>query len=228
MDPPTCFAYSNLWDDSILSWYAFDVDGNYHCPMLAAIKGFSCQVKLPSIVDFITDLQPLFFPFGEQTMIPVPTPTGTITRAFFLPKVCDLLLGLVWPTTINYNGICMSIHALKGGYAHFLHILTTLQPICLTPWLITVQANLTHFMTPCVSFAEIQDTGYPGLDTGNIPSGISDLRAFSPILKMANGFVWHLTCNAVLTTGSQEAQKALQEYLKCSEIAITGSSYIMG
>jgi hypothetical protein len=32
-------------------------------------------------------------------------------------------------------------------------------------------------------------------------------------LEMAHGFVWRLTCDAVLRIGSQEAQTALQEYL---------------
>jgi hypothetical protein len=38
-DPPG-FAYSDFWDDSILSPYAFDVDDNNHCPMLVATEGF--------------------------------------------------------------------------------------------------------------------------------------------------------------------------------------------
>jgi hypothetical protein len=45
------------------------------------------------------------------------------------------------------------------------------------------------------------------------------------MMKMAHGLVWCLTCDAVLTTGSQEAQTALAEYLTRSETAITSSSY---
>jgi hypothetical protein len=128
-------------------------------------------------------------------MGPVSTPTGTVTRAFFLPEVCDLPLGLVWPTAIGYADMYASIHALKGGYTHFFHILTTLEPL-LTPWLVGVQVNPEHFMTPCVPFVEIHDIGFTGLDTGDIPPGISNLRAFSPLLEMMNGFVWCLTCDA--------------------------------
>jgi hypothetical protein len=88
MDPPS-FAYSDFWDDSLLCPYVYDIDDNDHCPLLVATK-----VKLPSTIEFFTDLQPLFIPFGEQLLARVMTPTGTTTRAFFLPEVCDLLLGL--------------------------------------------------------------------------------------------------------------------------------------
>jgi hypothetical protein len=85
--------------------------------------------------------------------------------------------------------------------------------------------NLAHFLTPGVPFAEICDIGFPGLDTCAIPSGITDFKAFSPMLEMGNISVWDLTCNAVFTMGSQEAQTALQEYLKHGKTAITGSLY---
>jgi hypothetical protein len=45
------------------------------------------------------------------------------------------------------------------------------------------------------------------------------------MMEMAHGFVWRLTCDAVLTTKSQEAQTALAEYLSRGETAITSSSY---
>jgi hypothetical protein len=153
------------------------------------------------------------------------TPTGTTTQAFFLTEVCDLPLGLAWPTMISYDDMYASIHALKGSYAHFLHVLTTIKPI-LTPRLVEVQVNLMHFVLPCVSFMRIHNQGFPDLDPSPIPQSISDFHAFSPMMEMVHGFVWHLTCDAVLTTGSQEAQTALQEYLTCSETTmITGSSY---
>jgi hypothetical protein len=84
-DPPG-FAYSEFWDESVLSPYAFDVDDQPHCPLLVAAEGSSRQVKLPSLVDFITDSQPLFFPFGEEILHPVSTPTGPIIWAFLLPE----------------------------------------------------------------------------------------------------------------------------------------------
>jgi hypothetical protein len=60
------FAYSDFWDKSILSPYAFDIDDNDHRPLLVAAEDFSRQVKLPSTIEFITDSQPLFIPFGDN------------------------------------------------------------------------------------------------------------------------------------------------------------------
>jgi hypothetical protein len=147
------------------------------------------------------------------------TLTGTTTRSFFLPEVCDLPLGLVWPTWISFNDMHASVHALKGGYAHFLLVLTTLQPT-LSAWLNDVKDNPRNFSAPSVSFTEVYDAGFPGLDSTTIPPSITDLRAFSPMMEMVLGFVWHLTCDGVLTTESQEAQTALAEYLACGETYI--------
>jgi hypothetical protein len=44
------------------------------------------------------------------------------------------------------------------------------------------------------------------------------------MMEMAHEFVWRLTCDVVLTTGSQEAQTALAEYLARGGTAITSSS----
>jgi hypothetical protein len=114
--------------------------------LLVAAEGFSRQVKLPSTVEFITDSQPLFIPFGEQLWAPVMTLPGTTTQAFFLPEVCDLLLGLVWPTSIRFNDMHASAHALKEGYAHFPLVITTLQPT-LSAWLNDVKDNPKKFST---------------------------------------------------------------------------------
>jgi hypothetical protein len=64
------------------------------------------------------------------------------------------------------------------------------------------------------------------VDSSTIPSSITDLRTFSPMMEMAHGFVWRLTCDVVLAAGSQDAQTALEEHLASSEIAITSSSYL--
>jgi hypothetical protein len=79
-------------------------------------------------VDILSNAQPLFFPQGKHLAAHVLTPTNTIYRTFFLPKVCDFPLGMAWPTTIFYEDLYSSIQALKAGYAHFLTVLTTLQP----------------------------------------------------------------------------------------------------
>jgi hypothetical protein len=63
-DPPG-FACSDFWDKSVLSQYAFDVDGNNRCPLLVAPEDFSHQVKL-----LLLNLLPIYnlfsFPLGNN------------------------------------------------------------------------------------------------------------------------------------------------------------------
>jgi hypothetical protein len=53
---------------------------------MAAAEGVSRKVKLPGIMDFMQDTQPLFFPYGEQVQLT----TESHYRAFYLPEVCGL------------------------------------------------------------------------------------------------------------------------------------------
>jgi hypothetical protein len=88
--------------------------------MLAAAEGFSRLSTLPGATEFLNDAQPLFFPLGEQLAGRVSTPTTNLSCAFFLPKVCNMPLGMVWPITICFEDFYSSIEVLKGGYSVFL------------------------------------------------------------------------------------------------------------
>jgi hypothetical protein len=61
---------------------------------------------------------------------------------------------------------------------------------------------------------------------GNYPdSTVLDTPAFSPLVEMLNGFLWRLTCDLVLATGSIEACQVLSNFLLCGETTITPASY---
>jgi hypothetical protein len=45
------------------------------------------------------------------------------------------------------------------------------------------------------------------------------------MLQMMNGFIWHLTSDSALTTGSKEAQNVFSTFMEQGETAITGASY---
>jgi hypothetical protein len=51
------------------------------------------------------------------------------------------------------------------------------------------KVNSMNFVVAYISFAEIHDKGFPGLDTSTIPPSLMDLRAFSPMMEMAHSFV---------------------------------------
>jgi hypothetical protein len=209
---PLGFNIDDYWDESVLEPYTIQLGEGLHCPMLAASEGFSRVIKLPGSSDYLTDAQPLFFPLGEHIECPVTTPTGFIQHAFFLPEVCNMPLGMAWPTTISYEDFHSSIQCLKGGYLLFLRVLQALQPT-LRSWFVAVQLSPVSFISPSFPFMDIHPAGFPTLNTGDYPGSVVDPRAFSPLVEMLNGFIWRLTCDSVLATGSPEARKAFQTFL---------------
>jgi hypothetical protein len=60
---PPGHTYSDFWDDDVLSPDVFPDLPGPHCPFMAAAEGFPRKVKLPGIVDLLTNSQPLFFPY---------------------------------------------------------------------------------------------------------------------------------------------------------------------
>jgi hypothetical protein len=64
---PPGLSLSDFWDNStVLTSFGFPVNQDLHCPLKGAAEGASRKVKLPGIMDFMKDTQPLFFPYGEQ------------------------------------------------------------------------------------------------------------------------------------------------------------------
>lgn len=201
------------------------ISESLHCPLLAVAEGFLCTVKLPGIVDFLSNVKPLFFPDGEQLTGKCLTTEGTVYHALFLPEVCNIPLGIAWPTTIGYEDLYLSIQALKAGYSNFLTILTAIQPQ-LAKWLSMVAQDPTSFMSSSLLFLDLHPHGYPSIDTGDFPEAVLDSQAFSPLLEMALGFLWCLTSDLALTIGTNEIQKAFATFLAHGEIAIITDSYL--
>jgi hypothetical protein len=83
--------------------------------MAAAPEGLSCiKVKLPGIMDFMKDSQPLFFPYEEKAAPFIQLTSESHYQAFYLPKVCGIPLGLGWPTTISFEDLLTSIQCLQS------------------------------------------------------------------------------------------------------------------
>jgi hypothetical protein len=222
-DPPG-IAISDYWDESVLAPYNIQIGEGLHCPMLAATEGFSRAVKLPGSVDLVMDSQPLLFPLGEKVAGQITTPAGIVTCAIFLPEVCNMPLGMVWPIGISFDDLHSSIFSLRGGYSAFLRVLKALKPH-ITTWLKAVHAEPTRFTSPSFQFVDIQPEGFPTFDTGDYPDAITDARAFSPLVEMVSGFLWRLICDSVLSTGSPEARRVFSTFLARGETAITPASY---
>jgi hypothetical protein len=88
-----------------------------------------------------------------------------------------------------------------------------------------VKQNPTGFTNTSLPFLDLHPSGFPSLVTNDTPEAILNLRAFSPLLEMAHGMIWHLTSNSELTTGSRESQKVFSTFVERGEMAITSESY---
>jgi hypothetical protein len=221
---PPGYSFSDFWDDAVLSQLGLPADPALHCPFMAAAEGISRKVKLPGIMDLMRDSQPLFFPYGEKAASFVQLDSKLHYRAFYLPEVCGLPLGLVWPTTIGYDDILASVQCLKSDYNHFTHVLQALQS-SITPWLQAIARDPIPFIIPSTPFLEVYDKGFPAVDTGEFPDFIVDPQAFSPLQEMLHGYIWRLTCDAVLSVGTIQARKFLAKFLEHGESALTADSY---
>lgn len=126
--------------------------------------------------------------------------------------MCGLPLGLVWPTTIIYDDFLASVQSLKSDFHHFTLVLQALQsPI--TSWLQAIALDPTPFIIPSTPFLDVYDKGFPAVNTGNFPDFIVDPQAFSPLQEMLHGYIWRLTCDAVLAVGTIQAHKFLDTFL---------------
>ena len=222
-DPPG-IATADYWDATVLAPYSIQIGDGLHCPMLTASEGFSRATKLPGSDAFLTDAQPLFFPLGEQLAEQITTPSAILSRSFFLPEICDMPLGMAWPTNISFEDFYSSIQSLKGGYSIFLRVLQAIKPQ-LMAWFVAVNTTSALFICPSFPLLEIHSLGFPALSTGDYPNSILDTQAFSPLLEMLNGFIWRLTSDLVLATGSIEARQVFSTFLQRGETAITPASY---
>jgi hypothetical protein len=155
----------------------------------------------------------------------ITTPSGAVTRTFFLPpEVFNIPLGLTWPTTISYKDFYSSVHGLNKGYSAFLLVLQALEPQ-LTTWLAAVQLEPTRFGSLSFPFLHIHPAGFTALGSGASPDSIVDARAFSPLVEMLSGYIWRLTSDSVLATGSPKARLVFLTFLARGETAITPASY---
>jgi hypothetical protein len=202
----------------VLTLFGLPAGSDLHCPLMAATEGVSRKVKLPGIMDFMQDTQPLFFPSGELVAATVQFPMGSHYRAFYLPEVCGLPLGLVWPTTIA------SIKSLKSDYQHFVQVLEALQP-ALMSWFQTITQDPSPFMIPSTSFLKLYDKGFPAVKTGDFPDQIVDPLAFSPLQEMLHGYIWCLVCDQVLAIGTVQARRFFALYLAQGKMALNADSY---
>jgi hypothetical protein len=219
----------DLWDDSALQ--GFDpalVTSTAHCPVLAAQEGYYRDPSLKTTVEnILLDSQPLLLPEGELIGATVQHGEDLFLRAFYLPEVCNLPLGLRWPTDIGFPEFVASIRAALGNNSPpFEAVLQALKPI-MEPWFSAVASDPQLFQISGRQFLPLYDAHcFPNIMSGTWPDSATDPEAFSSVLEMLNGFVWRLWCDRILTTATVMNRNYLKSYLSIGESAITTTTYL--
>ncbi len=119
------------WDETTIAALPSTVvssDANH--AVLAAQEGFSLALSLQTkVISLLQDAQPIFLPAGQQLAQRVVINETPHSRAFFLPEVCNMPLGMRWPTSIGFADFSSSITAALGKSGdYFISILKALQP----------------------------------------------------------------------------------------------------
>jgi hypothetical protein len=189
------------------------LDANH--AVLAAQEGFSRALLLQrKVISLLQDAQPIFLPAGQQLAQRMGINAMSHSRAFFLPEVCNMPLGMCWPTTIGFADFLSSITAALGKSGdYFISILKALQP-SMELWFAAVALDHQPFLIQGRLFLLFYDKHCRDIMTGTWPPTILDQQGFSPLADMLHGFVWHLWCDHILTTGSPMDCKYLLQYLQ--------------
>jgi hypothetical protein len=220
--------FSDIWDEAAIADLPASVDSSVaNYPVLGAQAGFSRASAIPTkVLSLFVDAQPILLPAGQQLGQSVSIEGVSHQRAFFLPEVCNLPLGLRWPTSIGFHDFALSISAALGKPGdHFISTLTALQP-SLELWFASIAHDSSPFVIQGCVFLAFYDSHFRCIPTGVYPTSLLDQQAFSPLADMLNGFFWRLWCDRILTTGSSMDRKYLQSYLQPAEPALTASTYL--
>jgi hypothetical protein len=102
--------------------------------------------------------------------------------------------------------------------------LIALQP-SMELWFETVASDPLPFIIPGRPFLSFYDKHFRDLVSGVWPSTVLDEPGFSPLTDMLNGYVCHLWCDRVLTTGSPMDRKFLLSYFQLCAQAIDPTTY---
>ena len=131
------------------------------CPLLAMSGGFSRMVHPLTLANYLLSTAPLFIPIGEEVAGTVSIVSGSpILRAFYLPTVASLPVGMFWePKDLTPESMMKSIKAMSfsspSPYASFIHVLESLDTK-LSEWLEATSKHPQRFACPAYGFDTIQ------------------------------------------------------------------------
>jgi hypothetical protein len=178
------------------------------------------------VENILLNSQPHLLPEGESIRAILQNGQATFLRAFYLPEVCNLPLALRWPTNIGFPEFAASICAALGKSSPpFDAVLQALKPL-MEPCFNAVATDPQLFQILGQQFFPLYDAHFLDITSGTWPGSALDPEAFSPVLKMLNGFVWRMWCNRIVTTATVMNHNYLKGYLAIRKLAITTTTYL--
>jgi hypothetical protein len=219
----------DIWDETALTGFDPSLDlTSVTRPLMAATEGYSRATKdlTGQIQDILLDAQPILIPEGQDLGRQVLIGAQAHLRAFLLPEVCNLPVGLRWPTDIGIHDFTASIKAALGkSSGHFETVIQALKPH-LDEWFRNVATHPLRFQISGCRFLSFYDDHFPKMDSGEWPPSATDPEAFSPMLDMMNGFAWRVWCERQATTATVLNRNYLTSYLAMGSTAVTAGTYL--
>lgn len=148
------------------------------CPLLAMSGDFSRQAH------------PLALEGGEEVAGAVSIiPNHPMLRAFYLPTVSSLPVGMFWKKKETPEIMIKSIKAMSSSptspCASFMHVLLKSLGRRLHDWLVTSTCHPLRFACKAFSYDAIE-TQFPSLVTGAVPDSIRSSHGYTTFMCMAS------------------------------------------
>ena len=230
-DPPG-FNLQEIWDSTDAPISEFP-HSDLSCPILVSSTGTSRRAHPPTVENLLKSTAPLFIPNGETvaSTVTVATATAPHLRAFYLPRLAHLPIGLTWKlSNLTIDLMVKSVHNLTvlapslSPYAPFLYLLKLLVPT-LPAWLLAVQTDPTLFSFPAVYLADLQ-SHFPDLVSGAFPSTIPCSISFAPLMDMRHLYAWRLLVDKILSGISTQDIQFFTLFLSRAAKCLHSDSYV--
>lgn len=165
--------------------------------------GFSHKSSDLTLAHFLSSTAPLFIPSGEKVAGTVSViPHCPQLRAFFLPTVANLPIGLFWKTKdISVSTMINSIKAWSqlpvSHYASFISILESLGRV-FHDWILVATCHPAAFACQ-VFLYNCVESQFPNLVAGAVPDTVTCSTTFAPLMDMRYLHGWRILVDRILS-----------------------------
>jgi hypothetical protein len=164
---------------------------------------FSRQTHPLTLSNYLASTSPLFIPSGKEVASTVSViPNLPILRAFYLPTVSSLPIGMFWKIKDLTPEIMLRLlKALSSSptspYSAFIYTLESLGRR-LHDWLLNASCHPAKFACQVFGYDAVESQ-FPSLVTGSFPDFIICTTTFAPLMDMRYPYAWRLLLDRILS-----------------------------